>query len=452
MSTIRHTTRLLRGSRLRPSSFRFTQTRPLTTTPKVDLEAPTAPIRQPPNANSVHFPGALNSQFTSTMSFHAPNATPSLPTYRIMDTNGEIIDTSHTPTMDAEGMLKMYTAMVKTSIMDMIMYDSQRQGRISFYMVSSGEEGVAVGSAAALNPEDVIFSQYREQGALMYRGFRLDEFMNQMFGNRLDYGKGRNMPIHYMSERLNVHSISSPLATQIPHAVGAAYGLKREGEGRVVVCYFGEGAASEGDFHAGLNIAATRSCPVVFICRNNGYAISTPSLEQYKGDGIASRGIGYGIETIRVDGNDIWAVHEVTKRAREIASKEQRPVLIEAMTYRISHHSTSDDSFAYRPREEVESWKRRDDPITRFRKYLENKGLWDSSKEEDLRKTVKKEVMNAFMAAEKERKPRVREMFGDTFKEETPVLKKQREELKRVVAEYPNEYDLDAFEDGKDGL
>jgi 2-oxoisovalerate dehydrogenase E1 component alpha subunit len=189
--------------------------------------------------------------------------------------------------------------------------------------------------------------------------------MNQLFANKHDYGKGRNMPIHYMSERLRLHPISSPLATQIPHAVGAAYALKLDNSPNIVVCYFGEGAASEGDFHAALNIAATRDCPVVFICRNNGYAISTPTLEQYKGDGIASRGMGYGIETIRVDGNDIMAVYAATKAARETASKHQKPVLIEAMSYRVSHHSTSDDSFAYRAKVDVEEWKRRDNPITR---------------------------------------------------------------------------------------
>ncbi|KAK5176298.1 hypothetical protein LTR16_011184, partial [Cryomyces antarcticus] len=144
---------------------------------------------------------------------------------------------------------------------------------------------------------------------------------------------------------------------------------------RVVACYFGEGAASEGDFHAALNIAATRACPVIFLCRNNGYAISTPTLEQYRGDGIASRGVGYGIDTIRVDGNDIFAVREATTRAREMALQDGgRPVLIECMSYRVSHHSTSDDSFAYRAKVEVEDWKRRDNPITRLRKWMEGKG------------------------------------------------------------------------------
>jgi 2-oxoisovalerate dehydrogenase E1 component alpha subunit len=222
---------------------------------------------------------------------------------------------------------------------------------------------------------------------------------------------------------------------------------------RIAVCYFGEGAASEGDFHAALNIAATRSCPVVFICRNNGYAISTPTLEQYRGDGIASRGLGYGIDTIRVDGNDIWAVREVTKRARELALKDSgRPVLIEAMSYRISHHSTSDDSFAYRARVEVEDWKRRDNPITRLRKYLEKKGLWDEDKEKDARARLRKDVLQAFNDAEKEKKPPLRSMFEDVYEEITPTTKAQMKELRDVIERYPNEYDVSEFEGGVQSL
>jgi 2-oxoisovalerate dehydrogenase E1 component alpha subunit len=191
----------------------------------------------------------------------------------------------------------------------------------------------------------------------------------------------------------------------------------------------------------------------VFICRNNGYAISTPTLEQYRGDGIASRGLGYGIDTIRVDGNDIWAVREVTKRARELALKGGgRPVLIEAMSYRISHHSTSDDSFAYRARVEVEDWKRRDNPITRLRKYLEKKGLWDEDKEKDARARLRKDVLQAFNDAEKEKKPPLRSMFEDVYEEMTPTTKAQMKELRDVIERYPNEYDVSEFEGGVQSL
>ena len=356
------------------------------------------------------------------------------------------------------------------------MFDAQRQGRLSFYMVcdtmkgstaqvsdnlkvSAGEEGIAIGSASALHPSDVIFAQYRETGVFQQRGFTLPEFMNQLFSNCKDGGKGRNMPVHYGSSALNIHTISSPLATQIPQAAGAAYALKLQSlqnpniMPRICACYFGEGAASEGDFHAALNIAATRSCPVVFICRNNGYAISTPTLEQYRGDGIASRGVGYGTDTIRVDGNDIFAVREVTKKAREMALQDGgKPVLIEAMSYRVSHHSTSDDSFAYRARVEVEDWKRRDNPITRLRKWMQAKGLWDEEKEREARSSVRREVLKAFAAAEKEKKPPLREMFTDVYEEVTEEGKAQMAELGRLLDTYPAEYDVDAFEGGREGL
>ncbi len=225
------------------------------------------------------------------------------------------------------------------------------------------------------------------------------------------------------------------------------------------MAYFGEGAASEGDFHAALNIAATRGCPVVFICRNNGYAISTPTLEQYRGDGIASRGAGYGIDTIRVDGNDILAVREVTRRARELSlglhsggEGNTKPILIEAMSYRVSHHSTSDDSFAYRARVEVEDWKRRDNPITRFRKYLESQGLWDEEKEKEARGRIRKEILRAFAQAEKEKKPPIKSMFEDIYEELTPDLRAQMGELRGMLDRYPEEYDISEFEGGKDSL
>lgn len=221
----------------------------------------------------------------------------------------------------------------------------------------------------------------------------------------------------------------------------------------MVACFFGEGAASEGDFHAALNIAATRACPVVYICRNNGYAISTPTLEQYRGDGIASRGVGYGIDTIRVDGNDVFAVREVVGRARRMALEEGgRPVLVEAMSYRVSHHSTSDDSFAYRARVEVEDWKRRDNPITRLRKWMERKGVWDEGREKEARSRIRRDVLRAFADAEKEKRPPLRSMFEDVYEEVTEEAEGQMGELRAVLERYPEEYDVDEFEGGRGGL
>ncbi|KAJ1845002.1 hypothetical protein LPJ57_009358, partial [Coemansia sp. RSA 486] len=240
-------------------------------------------------------------------------------------------------------------------------------------------------------------------------------------------------------------TISSPLATQIPQAAGAAYALRRDGGKQCAVCYFGEGAASEGDFHAGLNMAATLGCPVIFYCRNNGYAISTPSVEQYRGDGIASRGIGYGIDTIRVDGNDIWAVYAATKAARKIAVEHNRPVLIEAMTYRVSHHSTSDDSSAYRSKKEVEDWSKRDNPVSRMRAWLENKGWWANGDDAEIAKSAKAEVLHAFSAAEKLKKPSIGLMFEDVYDQLPPELERERKEIDALVRKYPDYYQVHDF-------
>ncbi|KAL4962153.1 thiamine pyrophosphate-dependent dehydrogenase E1 component subunit alpha [Aspergillus stella-maris] len=417
-------------------------------------------ISQRPGSDRVRFPGAVNSKFTTEMAFINPMDGPGIPTYRVMDSDGVFVDKSRKKLgVSNEEVLIWYKNMLTVSIMDVIMFEAQRQGRLSFYMVSAGEEGISVGSAAALTPDDVVFAQYRETGVFQQRGFTLKNFMSQLFANANDSGRGRNMPVHYGCAYPKTHTISSTLATQIPHASGAAYALKLQGlqnpdlPPRIVTCYFGEGAASEGDFHAGLNIAATRSCPVVFVCRNNGYAISTPTLEQYRGDGIASRGVGYGIDTIRVDGNDIFAVFEAMKTARELAlSDGGKPVLVEAMSYRVSHHSTSDDSFAYRARIEVEDWKRRDNPIIRLRKWLENEGLWNEDLEREARESIRREVLTEFGEAERELKPAIRCAFEDVYDDLTEEQREHMGELRGLLERYPEEYDLRGFEGGIRGL
>lgn len=222
---------------------------------------------------------------------------------------------------------------------------------------------------------------------------------------------------------------------------------------RVAACYFGDGAASEGDFHAALNVAAVKKCPVLFICRNNGFAISTPTSEQYVGDGIAVRGLGYGIESIRVDGTDVFAVYEATKEARRKALEDGgRPILLEFMSYRVSHHSTSDDSFAYRDRSDGQSWKTRDNPITRLRKWLENNALWNEEMEKEARTTIRAGILRELAAAEKEKKPALRGIFDDVYAELTEEAEEQKEELKRLMTKYPEEYDIDEHEGGIEGL
>ena len=220
-------------------------------------------------------------------------------------------------------------------------------------------------------------------------------------------------------------------------------------EPRVAVAYFGDGAASEGDFHGALNLAATRDCPVIFICRNNGYAISTPTAQQYRGDGIASRGIGYGIETLRVDGTDIFAVYEATREARRRALENgSRPILLEFMSYRVSHHSTSDDSFAYRNRDEVGPWKTRDSPIFRLKKWLEKQGLWDEEVDKETRSQIRRDVLRELTAAESEKKPPLSTIFDDVYAQLSEEQEAQKRELKRLMLKYPEEYDVHEYEGG----
>lgn len=246
------------------------------------------------------------------------------------------------------------------------------------------------------------------------------------------------MPIHFGSTTHHFHTISSPLATQIPQAAGAAYALKRmrDRKDNVVVCYFGEGAASEGDAHAGMNMAATLKCPVIFVVRNNGFAISTPSTEQYAGDGIASRGPGYGISTVRVDGNDVLAVRAAMRHAKQHALANSAPFLVECMTYRVGHHSTSDDSSAYRSKSDVEDWKRKDNPIARFASFCADRQWWTDEQSEALRREYRKQIVKQLEQAEKKLRPSISSIFDDVYKEVPEHLQEQRAELARLIHTY----------------
>ncbi|EPC04503.1 3-methyl-2-oxobutanoate dehydrogenase [Litchfieldella anticariensis FP35 = DSM 16096] len=362
-----------------------------------------------------------------------------LPTFKLLQQDGTLYDGAETPDLDRDKALRIYRAMVFTRVLDERMLAAQRQGRLSFYMQCTGEEAAVIGSTAALDDADMIMAQYREQGALAYRGFTTDEFMNQLFGNEQDYGKGRQMPIHYGSAKLHYMTISSPLATQIPQATGYAYGQKLAGKGHCTITYFGEGAASEGDFHAALNMAAVHKVPVIFFCRNNGYAISTPAIEQFAADGVAPRAFGYKMQVIRVDGNDILAVHEATKAARRMAVEDNCPVLIEAMTYRLAAHSSSDDPSGYRSKKEEEAWREKD-PILRMQRWLLDRQWWNEDDEKALQESLRREVLETMKRAEKRPPPALETLVSDVYDEVTPALAEQFEHLKMHIRKYPEAY------------
>ena len=376
-----------------------------------------------------------------------------IPTLSILTEDGDIHPSATAPAISKHTAIKLYETMRFIRLLDERMQGAQRQGRVSFYLQCLGEEAAVTASAAALDQEDMIMAQYREQAALHYRGFTLDQFMNQMFSNELDLGKGRQMPIHYGSNELNYMTISSPLGTQIPQATGYAYGQKvkhidaKTGElastiDNVTICYFGEGAASEGDFHAGLNMAAVHKAPVIFFARNNGYAISTPADEQFKGDGIASRGVGYGIKTIRVDGTDALAVFAATQKAREIASTQGEPVLIESIAYRLGAHSTSDDPSGYRSKDEEANYKTC--PIEKFKKWLV-KQQW-LNEEDDLKakESIREDILAALKRAEVVQKPALEELVSDVYDTPIPSLVRQYNELKEHIQKHPDAYPVTA--------
>ncbi|QJR82591.1 thiamine pyrophosphate-dependent dehydrogenase E1 component subunit alpha [Alteromonas pelagimontana] len=362
-----------------------------------------------------------------------------IPMLQILKPDGSLHEQAVEPDISEQTARKIYDTMEYTRVLDERMIGAQRQGRISFYLASTGEEAAVVASAAALSDQDMIMSQYREQGALAYRGYTTQQFMNQMFSNEKDPNKGRQMPIHYGDKELNFMTISSPLGTQIPQASGYAYGQKMAGKDAITICYFGEGAASEGDFHAGLNMAAVLHCPVIFFCRNNGYAISTPAEEQFAGDGIASRGLGYGVKTIRVDGNDPLAVFAATQHARKLALDEKCPVLIEAMTYRLAAHSTSDDPTGYRSRDEEDKWRAKD-PILRMAKWMKQKGWFDEEANKKLIESSRQAVLSALKEAEKVAINPIEDIVNDVYSEVPWHLQEQLENLKSHIRLYPQMY------------
>ncbi|ABE55070.1 3-methyl-2-oxobutanoate dehydrogenase (lipoamide) [Shewanella denitrificans OS217] len=380
----------------------------------------------------------LNNETVHSVSF-LDKASLHIPILRILQADGTTYEKAVLPVIDKALAEKMYDTCVFTRVLDERMLGAQRQGRISFYMTCTGEEAAVIGSAAALDDEDVILAQYREHAALRYRGFTTEQFMNQMFSNEKDLGKGRQMPIHYGSKALHYQTVSSPLATQIPQATGVGYSLKLQKKHNVAICYFGEGAASEGDFHAGMNMAAVLKSPTIFFCRNNGYAISTPTEEQYAGNGIASRGVGYGMHTIRVDGNDMLAVLAATQQARAFALANNAPVLIEAMTYRLGAHSSSDDPSGYRSKEEEAKWKQHD-PVQRFKLWMINKGWINEAADVKMYEKYREEVLAAVKVAEKIPVPHLDEIIEDVYDKPTPILKKQLAELKQHIAKYPTSY------------
>ena len=367
----------------------------------------------------------------------APGRLPEeFPLHALVDEEGRLADGAAVPVPDAE-LIALYRWMVLERQLDERMITLQRQGRIGFYVGSIGEEATVFGSAAAMAPQDWIFPSYREHGAAFLRGLPLEAFMCGLLGNAGDPGRGRQMPCHESWAPGRFVSISSPVATQLPQAVGVAWAARIRGDDVVPLVYFGDGSTSAHDFHTGLNFAAVQRLGVVFACRNNGWAISVPRERQTASETIAQKAIAYGMRGERVDGNDLLAVLDATRRARARAAAGEGPTLLEFVTYRLEGHSTSDDPRAYRPAEVVEPWKKKD-PILRLRRLLLRRGLLDEAAAAALLEEVRGEIQAALRQAEAQpAKPPVESLFEDVYAVPMRQQVEQLAELREAMAADP---------------
>jgi len=328
--------------------------------------------------------------------------------------------------------LELYRVMVMTRALDERAIQLQRQGRIGFYVPSTGQEGTHVGAAFALGTDDWVFPSYRDPGIALLRGVPVVEMLHQCYGNAADNTRGRQMPVHYSFKKTNFVSISSPIATQVVQAAGAAMAMKIRKEPRVAMTFFGDGATSANDFHTGLNFAGVFAAPCVFVCENNGWAISVPLQTQTACTTIAAKAEAYGMPGVRVDGNDVLAVYTAAKEAVERARSGGGPTLIEAVTFRMGPHSSSDDPKRYRDQALCDAWKKKD-PIERFKQFLERDGTLDEKSDRELRERCAAELEAAVQEAEKVGPPAVSTLFEDVFAEKTPQLAEQDAQLKDAL-------------------
>lgn len=352
---------------------------------------------------------------------------------RVLDDEGRAVG-PWAPEIEVESLRRGLRAMMLTRAYDERMFRAQRQGKTSFYMKSTGEEGVAVGQAMALAPDDMLFPTYRQQGLLIARDWPLVDMMCQVYSNAADRIKGRQMPVMYSARQAGFFSISGNLGTQFSQAVGWAMASAYRGDHRIAAAWIGDGSTAEGDFHHALTFASVYKAPVILNIVNNQWAISACQAVA-GGDAapLAARAVGYGLPGLRVDGNDFLAVHAVTSWAAARARANLGPTLIELFTYRAGPHSTSDDPNKYRPSDEAQRWPL-GDPIERLKQHLVAIGEWSEQRHTQMAAEIDEAVLLAMREAEShgildgEPHASPSTMFEDVFKEMPWHLRRQRQE------------------------
>jgi len=342
----------------------------------------------------------------------------------VLDDTGEAAPGLDPGLPDAE-LRAIYERMLLTRAADAKAFKLQRQGRLGTYPPSRGHEACQVGLASAMAGSDWFFPYFRDLGMYITLGYPLADYYHLWMGNEA----GLRTP-----DGLNIYPIAIPVGSQIPQAVGAGMAAKYRKLPIAIVTTFGDGATSEGDFHEALNFAGVFKTPNVFVCLNNQFAISVPRARQTASATIAQKAAAYGLPGVQVDGNDVLAVYAAAREALANARSGQGPTLIEAFTYRMGDHTTSDDAARYRSKEEVQEWERRD-PLLRFRLYLAKKGLWDEAYEKAAQDTAAEFVEQAVTEAEKRPVATLDDLFAYTYASMPPELEAQLADLKAFLAE-----------------
>ena len=350
--------------------------------------------------------------------------------FQLVREDGTPVDAAALADLDRGLARRLFEGMVQIRVTDARMMALQRQGRIGFYGEAVGQEAAIVGSAAASEPQDWIVPALREAGVGLYRGMSLDSYLAQIFGNAADPSKGRQLPCHPCDREHHYVVMSSCVSTQIPHAVGIAMAMKIAGD-RDKVCFgfMGDGGTSEPDFHVALEFAGASRAPCVLICQNNQWAISTPGHVQTAAETIALKGLGYGVEAVRADGNDVIGVYHAVKYAADKARRGDGPTFVELVTYRVSAHSSSDDPSRYRDESVTEIWRGARDPIRRLETYLAARGWITAGERDAIAQRIEAEVRDAIARQEAIPPPALDTLIDDVYEQPTWPLREQLAEL-----------------------